>query len=204
MCSSDLPAALSVVQAAADAFDRIGLPEGRFHLAEATLYLATTAKSNSTMGFFDALRVVEEERQSEVPNHLRDASRDAKGFGHGSGYLYPHAYSDHWVAQQYLPSSLSGRVFYQPSTQGWEATVRLQVQQRREEQLEAVIDDAFVENLSYSPGDSGREQWVRRTTGERSAMLRRVRDELYGSVQLRRHDRVLILNAGHGLLLWEA
>jgi len=198
------PAALSIVQSAADAFDRIGLPEGRFHLTHAALYLATTAKSNSTMGFFDALRTVEEERQSEVPNHLRDANRDAKGFGHGKGYLYPHAYSDHWVAQQYLPSSLSGRVFYQPSTQGWEATVRLQVQQRREEQLEAVIDDAFVENLSYSPGDSGREQWVRRTTGERSAMLRRVRDELYGSVQLRRHDRVLILNAGHGLLLWEA
>ncbi|MDX9915786.1 MAG: AAA family ATPase [Sphaerochaeta sp.] len=198
------PHALAIVQAAADAFDRIGLPEGRFHLTQAALYLATTAKSNSTMGFFDALRVVEEESQSEVPNHLRDANRDAKGFGHGKGYLYPHAYSDHWVAQQYLPSSLSGRVFYQPSSQGWEAGVSLQVKQRREEQLEAVVDDAFVENLTYSPGDTGREQWVRRTAGERSAMLRRVRDELFKGVESKRHDRILILNAGHGLLVWEA
>jgi putative ATPase len=198
------PAALSVVQAAADAFDRIGLPEGRFHLAEATLYLATTAKSNSTMGFFDALRVVEEERQSEVPNHLRDASRDAKGFGHGSGYLYPHAYSDHWVAQQYLPSSLSGRVFYQGSSQGWEAGVKRQVEQRREEQLEAVTIDAFRENLTYSPGDKGRDEWVRRVASERSAMMRRVRDELFAIANLQRHDRTLILNAGRGLLLWEA
>ena len=67
------------------------------------------------MGFFDALASVEKEKEKEIPNHLKDANRDNKGFGHGAGYLYPHAYRDHWVEQQYLPQSLQGQVFYQPS-----------------------------------------------------------------------------------------
>ncbi len=62
--------------------------------------------------------VVEKEREAEVPAHLRDANRDEEGFGHGEGYLYPHAYRDHWVAQQYLPDALQGRVFYQPGGPG--------------------------------------------------------------------------------------
>ncbi|MFU8887790.1 MAG: AAA family ATPase, partial [Trueperaceae bacterium] len=93
------PQALGVVAAAAQAYDYVGLPEGRYHLAQATLYLATAPKSNSTMGFFDALDAVGKEREGEVPNHLRDGNRDAEGFGHGAGYAYPHAYRDHWVAQ---------------------------------------------------------------------------------------------------------
>src|SRR5574344_2501399 len=100
------PNAIVVVEADAAAFDRIGLPEGRFHLAHAALYLATCPKSNSTLGFFDALSDVEKEKDNEVPNHLKDVSRDSEGFGHGEGYMYPHAYKDHWVAQQYLPSAL--------------------------------------------------------------------------------------------------
>ncbi|MDD7007823.1 MAG: AAA family ATPase, partial [Spirochaetales bacterium] len=72
------PNAINVVASCAAAFDRIGLPEGRFHLAEATLYLATCRKSNSALAFFDALSDVEKEKQQEVPNHLKDASRDAK------------------------------------------------------------------------------------------------------------------------------
>ncbi|MGC8826032.1 MAG: AAA family ATPase, partial [Anaerolineae bacterium] len=107
------PHAVTVVNACAEAFDRVGLPEGRFHLAEAALYLATAPKSNSVFAFFDALATVEQEREAEVPVHLRDASRDQEGLGHGAGYLYPHAYRDHWVAQQYLPDSLQGKVFYQ-------------------------------------------------------------------------------------------
>ncbi|WP_462285487.1 AAA family ATPase [Nostocoides sp.] len=50
-----------------------------------------------------------EEGDSGVPNHLKDGNRDSEGFGHGEGYLYPHAYRDHWVAQQYLPTSLQGQ-----------------------------------------------------------------------------------------------
>jgi putative ATPase len=75
---------------------------------------------------------------------LKDANRDKKGLGHGAGYLYPHAYRDHWVAQQYLPSSLQGQVFYQPSTQGFEGEIKTQVTRHREAQLEAVAEGVFV------------------------------------------------------------
>ena len=98
------PRAVGVIAGCAQAFDYVGMPEGRFHLAEATLYLATAPKSNSAMGFFDALNAVGQEAPGDVPTHLRDASRDAEGFGHGAGYAYPHAFRDHWVAQRYLPS----------------------------------------------------------------------------------------------------
>jgi putative ATPase len=80
------PNAIRTVTACAEAFDRVGLPEGRFHLAEAALYLATAPKSNSILAFFDALAVVEREQEGEVPRHLKDASRDSEGFGHGQGY----------------------------------------------------------------------------------------------------------------------
>ena len=133
------PYALGVVTSCADAFDRVGLPEGRYHLAHAALYLATAPKSNSSMAFFDALASVEKE-DAEVPNHLRDSSRDAEGFGHGDGYLYPHAYRDHWVAQQYLPTELVGRVFYTPTTQGYEAKIRDEVLSRREMQISSILE----------------------------------------------------------------
>ena len=133
------PNAISVVNACAEAFDRVGMPEGRYFLAHAALYLATAPKSNSSMAFFDALASVEKE-DAEVPNHLRDNSRDAEGFGHGAGYLYPHAYRDHWVAQQYLPDTLMGRVFYTPSTQGYEATIREGVLSRREIQIAQILE----------------------------------------------------------------
>lgn len=144
------PYAVSVVASCADAFDRIGLPEGRYHLAHAALYLATAPKSNSSMAFFDALSSVEKE-DAEVPNHLRDANRDAEGFGHGAGYLYPHAYRDHWVAQQYLPDSLVGRVFYTPSTQGYEAKIREDVLARRELQISAILEKEDHVVLSENP-----------------------------------------------------
>lgn len=133
------PNAISVVESCARAFDRVGLPEGRYFLAHAALYLSTAPKSNSSMAFFDALSAVEKEN-AEVPNHLKDSSRDAEGFGHGSGYLYPHAYRDHWVAQQYLPDTLMGRVFYTPSTQGYEKEIREGVLSRRELQIAAILE----------------------------------------------------------------
>ncbi|MCI2044934.1 MAG: AAA family ATPase [Sphaerochaeta sp.] len=200
------PNAIVVVEADAAAFDRIGLPEGRFHLTHAALYLATAPKSNSALAFFDALKTVEEENsRTEVPNHLRDPGRDAKGFGHGEGYLYPHAYQDHWVAQQYLPTSLQGKLFYQPGTLGYEAKIHDQVQERREEQIEnAAVDAAAGENLTFSPGDKERERWVQRTMGQRGAVLKAVRDMLYAQVTFLRNDRVLVLGGGYGLLLWPA
>lgn len=133
------PYAVSVVESSAEAFDRVGLPEGRYFLAHAALYLSTAPKSNSSMAFFDALASVNKQ-DAEVPNHLRDSSRDAEGFGHGDGYLYPHAYRDHWVSQQYLPKELVGRVFYTPSTQGYEAKIREEVLSRREMQIASILD----------------------------------------------------------------
>ncbi|MCR4630375.1 MAG: AAA family ATPase [Treponema sp.] len=145
------PQAVAVVNACAEAFDRVGMPEGRYFLAHAALYLSTAPKSNSSMAFFDALASVEKE-DAEVPNHLRDSSRDAEGFGHGAGYLYPHAYRDHWVAQQYLPDTLSGRVFYTPSTQGYEATIREDVLSRRELQIASLLEKSSSGEL-YTPDE---------------------------------------------------
>jgi len=201
------PQAASVVVACAAAFDRIGMPEGRYPLAQATLYLATTPKSNSTMGFFDALAAVEREQQSDIPNPLRDANRDKQGFGHGAGYLYPHAYRDHWVAQQYLPASLQGQVFYQPSDQGYEATIQTQVVRRREAQLAALVEGigtATLEVLTVSPTDSARERWLQRALSQAGDRLGHVRDRLFDLANLQRHHLVLDANAGSGLLTWEA
>ena len=153
------PNAITVVNSCAEAFDRVGLPEGRYFLAHAALYLATAPKSNSSMAFFDALSSVEKE-DADVPNHLKDSSRDSEGFGHGSGYLYPHAYRDHWVAQQYLPDTLMGRVFYNPSTQGYEASIREDVLSRRELQIAAILEKEESNELSSaelatSPAETG-------------------------------------------------
>lgn len=201
------PQAVVVVNACAQAFDRVGMPEGRYPLAQATLYLATCPKSNSVMGFFDALATVEQEREADVPSPLRDANRDKKGFGHGAGYLYPHAYRDHWVEQQYLPSSLQGQVFYHPSNQGYEATIQTQVAQRREAQLTAMIDGiglAPAEVLTFSPTNANQERWLQRTLGYVGEQLASVRDRLFTLAQLQRYHLVLDLNAGSGLLVWEA
>ena len=200
------PNAIQVVTAAAAAFEQVGMPEGRFHLALAALYLATCKKSNSGFAFFDALERVEKEADSGVPNHLRDANRDSEGFGHGEGYLYPHAYRDHWVAQQYLPSSLQGKVFYQPSDQGYEAQIRVQVARRREEQLAAMLaaEDEHVEMLTFSPDDPGRERWLQRTISGAGERLGKLRDRVLDACRLPRHGLVLDLKAGSGLLTWEA
>jgi putative ATPase len=201
------PQAVIVVNACAEAFDRIGLPEGRYHLAQATLYLANAPKSNSIMGFFDAIALVEQERQSDVPNPLKDGNRDQKGFGHGVGYLYPHAYRDHWIEQQYLPSSLQGQVFYQPSNQGAEATIKLEVERKREAQLAAMvrgIGAEIPEVLTFSPTDAKSDRWLQRTIGQAGDRLAQVRDRLFSHLSLQRHHVVLDVNAATGLLTWEA
>jgi putative ATPase len=202
------PYALQVVISCAEAFDRIGFPEGSFPLAHAGLYLATAPKSNTIMTFFDALGEVEKE-DAEVPNHLRDASRDAEGFGHGSGYIYPHAYRDHWAAQQYLPTALRGKTFYIPSAVGYEGRIREEVLRKREIQAAVILGDqgakaADEEFLSWSASSKGREGWFKRLESGRSVLLLADRDRILGQTALARHDRVLIPAAGDGLLLWES
>ena len=190
------PHALTVVTSAAAAFDRIGLPEGRYHLTHAALYLATCPKSNSSLGFFDALKAVEKE-QTEVPNHLKDANRDGESLGHGEGYLYPHAYRDHWIAQQYLPDELIGRVFYTPGYTGYEEKIRNDVLAKRETQLAAIYEAAEGNRDSFTV-----EDWQARTEGSSAEILEQIRDTLMGLANLSADDRVLIYRADGGLLLW--
>lgn len=223
------PNAIGVVESCAAAFDRIGLPEGQYMLTQAALYLATAPKSNSAMAYFDAHKAVMAE-DAEVPNHLRDASRDGEGFGHGAGYLYPHAYRDHWVAQQYLPDGLDGRVFYNPSDQGYEKTIRAEVLSRRELQIAALIEDSQAEdeemvnpiddwwhaerrkhgiektgeNLSFTPENKKLAQWQKRTDEGRAESLLELRNSLLDSVKILRHSRCLVLGADDGLFVWEA
>lgn len=190
------PHALTVVTSAAAAFDRIGLPEGRYHLTHAALYLATCPKSNSSLGFFDALKAVEKE-QTEVPNHLKDANRDGESLGHGEGYLYPHTYRDHWIAQQYLPDELIGRVFYTPGYTGYEEKIRNEVLAKRETQLAAIHEAAEGKKDSFTV-----EDWQARTEGSSAEILEQIRDTIIGLANLSADDRVLVYRADGGLLLW--
>ncbi|MGA2379981.1 MAG: AAA family ATPase [Spirochaetia bacterium] len=199
------PQALVFVESAAAAFDRVGMPEGRFHLAHATLYLATAAKSNSSMGFFDALALLESEhREGETPNHLRDASRDKEGFGHGEGYMYPHAFKDHWVAQQYLPASLQGKVFYSPSDQGREAAIREEVLRRREIQIATALEPPSTEVLTFTSAGTSSARWIERLSAGRRTALTSIRDRIFSALPVQRHSRILDADARTGILLWEA
>ena len=105
------PNAIVIVESCAAAFDRIGLPEGIYPLAQATLYLASTEKSNSVKAIFKAVQKVKDSQKQNVPAHLKDANRDKEAFGDGMGYQYPHSFSNNWVPQQYLPDSLLKEVF---------------------------------------------------------------------------------------------
>ncbi|MBN1699452.1 MAG: AAA family ATPase [Spirochaetales bacterium] len=198
------PTALTITEAAAASFDRVGMPEGRFHLAHAVLYLSTCPKSHSAFGFFDAIDTVSNEADMDVPNHLKDSNRDKNAFGHGKGYLYPHAYRDHWVAQQYLPDSLKGSVFYRPGETGYEAAIKTLLNRRREAQLAAVTGQASPEVLTFSPPDRTRDVWFERAASTRSVMLGDIRDEIFSGIPFRRHETVLVLSCKDGLLLWEA
>lgn len=196
------PQAMVVVEACAAAFERVGLPEGLYPLAQAALYLAGTEKSNSLLGFFDALKLVEEADRQEVPSHLRDASRDGAAFGDGVGYRYPHAYAEHWVAQQYLPSTLQGEVLWQPGRTGWEGERRLRLQQRRAAQLAAAAEseaEGFT-SLSSGPEDAALQRWLRRQLGAEGERLDLLRQRFWQDAAWRRTDRTLILEARS--LLW--
>ena len=132
------PLGLVVANAAAQAFDYVGLPEGIYPIVEATLYLATAPKSNSAGAYFKAFQLIEDEGKTGVPQHLQDANRDAKALGHGKGYQYPHENPDHFLPQQYLPRPLLGTYFYQPSAQGYEAQVGERLARWRDAQRQAL------------------------------------------------------------------
>jgi putative ATPase len=113
------PLALVVVSAAAQAFEQVGMPEGRLILSQAALYLANAPKSNSVLAVYEALDDVKSGRYGPVPPHLRDANYPgAKAMGHGLGYLYPHDYPGHQIRQDYLPEALKGKIYYKPAGTG--------------------------------------------------------------------------------------
>ena len=114
------PQALAQVAAASQALAWVGLPEGQYHLAQATLYLALAPKSNSTLAYFRAQAALGDKGVTNVPTPLKDAHRDRQGLGHGQGYLYPHDFPGHFVAQGYLPEELTGARFYEPGKEGAE------------------------------------------------------------------------------------
>jgi len=119
------PQALVVANAAAQAAERVGMPEAKIILAQAVVYLATAPKSNSAyMGIARAYEMVEKTGNLPPPRHLRDASYDgAEVLGHGVGYLYPHDFPHHWVEQQYLPEEIKDAEFYKPSGEGFEGSI---------------------------------------------------------------------------------
>ncbi|WP_434811361.1 replication-associated recombination protein A [Microbacterium sp. bgisy189] len=119
------PQALTIAVAAADAVAFIGMPEGRIPLAEATAYLATTAKSNAAyMAINAAIADVRAGGFGRVPIHLRDAHyAGAKRLGHGKGYVYPHDLDVGVATQQYLPDELRGKRYYEPTGRGLERDV---------------------------------------------------------------------------------
>ena len=119
------PGALAVAMAAQQAVHFLGMPEGRIPLAEATVYLATSPKSNSAYAAIN--RALEDARQhtnEPVPLHLRNAVTGLmKEAGYGEGYKYAHDYEGHFVEQEFLPPSLKGRRYYQPSQEGAEKQI---------------------------------------------------------------------------------
>jgi putative ATPase len=129
------PQAVVVTAACARALEWVGLPEAEYHLAEATLYLATAPKSNSAKALWKAKEEIEEKGAGPVPSHLRDSHRDKEALGHGKGYLYPHNYPGHWVEQRYLPEGVEGG-WYEPSDQGYEARIKRWLNLLREQRKE--------------------------------------------------------------------
>jgi putative ATPase len=132
------PLGLVVAASAMQAFTFIGLPEGVYPIVEATLYLATAPKSNSATSYFKAFERIEQEGVGNVPDHLKDANRDAAALHHGEGYVYPHMEPGHWTPQQYLPTELLGTYFYKPSEEGYEAGAKSRLERWREAQRKAL------------------------------------------------------------------
>lgn len=119
------PQALQVAVAAAQAVERIGMPESQLILAQAVLYVATAPKSNSaTNAIFHATEAVKNKKVT-IPPYLQDAHyKGAAKLGHGIGYQYAHDFPKHFSRQQYLPDELTGQVFYEPSDNGYEKKIQ--------------------------------------------------------------------------------
>lgn len=133
------PMALVVATSAAQAVERIGMPEAQIILAQAVTYIATAPKSNrSYEAVSRAMQEVQASGDLPIPTHLQDAHyKGATKLGHGTGYKYAHDYPNDYVEQQYLPYELSGREFYQPSGNGYEVKIREHMARIKKEAAES-------------------------------------------------------------------
>ena len=129
------PNALTVAVSAAQAVERIGMPESQIILAEAVNYVACAPKSNASyMAVNRAMQVVKDTKTPPIPTHLQDSHYKSAGkLGHGIGYQYAHDYPDHYVKQQYLPDGLTDQKFYEPTEIGYEKDIRAYFKRIKEE-----------------------------------------------------------------------
>ncbi len=119
------PRALTVAVSAAQAVERIGMPEAQIILAQAVLYVATAPKSNAAVNAISRAMENVGRIRTTVPAHLQDAHyKGAKNLGHGTGYLYAHDYPEHYVRQQYLPDEIQGTVFFETDGNGYEGKIK--------------------------------------------------------------------------------
>ena len=128
------PMALNVAVSAAQAVERIGMPEAQIILSQAVLYVATAPKSNSACNAVFAAMDNVKKYKTTVPVHLQDAHyKGSAKLGHGIGYKYAHDYPNHYVDQQYLPDEIKDAVFYEASDNGYEQTIKAHMKRIKDE-----------------------------------------------------------------------
>ena len=139
------PQALQVATAAAQSVALVGMPEARIILSQAVIYCALAPKSNAAYNAINrAIADVRAGASGQVPVHLRDGHyAGAKQFGHGEGYVYAHDEPGHVAAQQYLPDTLRGTVYYEPTQHGFERTLT-----ERRERIRRILDAAPVQDTT--------------------------------------------------------
>ncbi|MDA3898674.1 MAG: replication-associated recombination protein A [Desulfobacteraceae bacterium] len=120
------PSALSIAMAAMEAFRFLGSPEGDLSLAQAAVYLSTAPKSNSIYtAYGQTIKTIKQTGALPVPMHIRNApTRLMKDIGYGKGYKYAHNYKDGFVPQDHLPEKLQNKIFYTPTSRGYEKIVK--------------------------------------------------------------------------------
>ena len=128
------PMALTVAVAAAQAVERIGMPESQIILSQAVTYVASAPKSNAAVNAIFAATEAVKKYKTTVPSHLQDAHyKGAEKLGHGTGYKYAHDYPGHYVEQQYLPDEIKDARFYEPGDLGYEKKIKEHLQKLRKQ-----------------------------------------------------------------------
>ena len=143
------PQALRLTMSAMEAFKFLGHPEGELALAQAVVYLATAPKSNRIYAAYGKVhQVVKKSGTLPVPFHIRNApTRLMKDIGYGKDYKYAHNYTDGFIAQEYLPESLKGRIFYEPTERGYENVIQQRLNQWRRLKAKAQQADGKDERI---------------------------------------------------------